>query len=186
MVPPLLTPYDIVVVKINNLFLDIACFCAQFSGMDETFVDNFEFNYTYRWDEQFLVTLEFPQPLNPPVCEYCLAYLHYAAKQLSGHPLQQQDLEGNLEDPRKGWLRRFWLLNSLVEADRTRYGRNFSYFAAQIKSLVKRERQDTDVAAAIDMLYTGARAILYDLERIERDLKKPEYFYLGPQYKPVE
>lgn len=183
-VPPLLTPYDIVVMKINNLFLDIACFCAQFSGLDEMIVENFEFNYTYRWDEQFVVALEFPQPLDPAVCEYCLAYLHYAAKQLSGHPLQQQDLEGNLEDPHRGWQRRFWLLNSIVEGERTRHGKNFSYFAAQVKSLVRSGRKDAEISAGIDQLFTGARAIWYDLERIERNLKESEYFYLGPGYKP--
>jgi hypothetical protein len=35
---------------------------------------------------------------------------HGWAKLLSRHPLEQQDLVGNLEDPRKGWQRRLLLL----------------------------------------------------------------------------
>ena len=185
LVPPLLTPYDIVVTKINNLFLDIVFFCAQFSNSGDSVLKSFGgFNYTYRWDEQFTPALEFPHPLNPPVCQYCLAYLHSSAKHLSRHPLEQQDLEGNLENTQKGWKRRFWLLMSLLEGENTQHGKNFSFFAAQIKGLVKRGEKNDEIVAAIEQIYTGARAILYDLERIERNLRKPEYYYLGPQYKP--
>lgn len=186
-VPPLLTPYDIVVTKINNLFLDIAYVCAQFSSLGDGILESFQgFNYTYRWNEQFNIALEFPHPLNADACEYCLAYLHYAAKQLSRHPLEQADLEGNLEDPRKGWMRRFWLLKSLLEGTSTQHGKNFSDVAQQVKGLVKRKEQTSEVAAALDQLFIGARAILYDLEHIEREIQKPEYFYLGPEYTPPE
>ena len=42
--------------------------------------------------------------------ECYLGYLYYSTKLLSRHGLEQQDLEGSLEDPRRGWKRRFWLL----------------------------------------------------------------------------
>jgi hypothetical protein len=75
---------------------------------------------------------------------------------------------------------------SLLEGKNTQYGKNFSFFAAQIKGLVKRGEKNGEVLTALEQLYTGARAIWYDLERIERNLYKPEYYYLGPQYKPSE
>jgi hypothetical protein len=184
MVPPLVAPYDIVVTKINNLFLDIAFFVAQFSNSGEAMLANFRgFNYRYRWDELFTLTLEFPHPLNASVCEYCLSYLHWAAKLLSQHPLAQEDLEGNLEDPRKGWKRRLWILTSLLEGRGTTYGRNFSFLSGRVKELVKRGEKSDDVFSALEELDRGARSIWYDLERIEANLYKPQYYYLGPGYK---
>lgn len=186
-VPPLLSPFDIVVTKLNNLFLDIANFIAWFSNSEESALDRIRsLNFTYHWDEQLNLSLEFPDPLNAPVCKYCLSYLYAAAKQLSRHPLEQQDLEGNPENPMKGWKRRFWLLMWVLEGENTRHGKNFSYFAGQVKRLVRQGHGDSEISAAIEELYIGARAIWYDLERIERNLYKSEYYYLGPQYKPSE
>jgi len=186
-VPPLITPYDIAVTKINNLFLDLIYFVCQFSNVGDSILASFRgFDYAHRWDEQFTVAIELPPPLNRSVCEYCLSYLHWAAKQLSQHPLAQQDLEGNLEDPTKGWRRRLWLLLSLLDGTDTRYRKNFSYFASQLKRMVENSERTGEVAAAIEQLYTGARSILYDLERIEANLHRPEYYYLGPQYRPPE
>ncbi|HKO96747.1 MAG TPA: hypothetical protein VJU86_07140 [Pyrinomonadaceae bacterium] len=184
-VPPLLTPFDIVVTKINNLFLDIAFFVAQFSDSGESMMESFNgFNYRYSWSDQFGLQLQFPSPLKASVCEYCLAYLHYSAKQLSRHALEEQDLEGNLEDPVRGRQRRFWLLQSLLEGSGTRYGKNFADFTKQLKSLVKAGEKDPEVVAALEELYAGARSIWQDLGRIESNMKKPEYYYFGPRYVP--
>jgi hypothetical protein len=188
-VPPLLAPYDIVVTKMNNLFIDIVQFAAVYTGAGgEIFTKPFAFTYRYpEWQTQFTVLPDFYQaPLNGAVCEYCLGYLYYAAKLLSHHPLEQQDLEGRLEDPQKGWLRRFWLLKSVIDGTNTAHGKNYSYFAGQVKSLVRPGQKDVEVVAALNELYTGARAIWYDLERIERNLKQAEYYYLGPELKQAE
>ena len=183
-VPPLFTPFDIVTMKINNLFLDIASLVYEFNRAGTPEMNGFtQFNYNVRYDEQFTTALEFPQPLNQSVCRYCLSYLHWAAGQLSQHPLTQQDLEGNLEDPTKGRERRFWLLMALLEGRDTRYKKNFSFLSGQVKELVKAGGKSEEVTSALEELYTGARFIWYDLERIQANIGKPEYYYFGPNYK---
>jgi hypothetical protein len=184
-VPPLLTPFDLVVTKMNNLFVDIVQFTAAFTGAGgEVFTRPFAFSYRYpEWQTQFDALPDFATPpLNREACEYCLGYLYYAAKRLSRHPLEQQDLEGNLEDPRRGWRRRLELLTPLLERRDPVHDRNFSDFAAQVKRLVTRRQQSEDINAALDELYAGARSIWYDLQRIEKNLYKPEYYYFGPDY----
>jgi hypothetical protein len=183
-VPPLITPFDIVLMKINNLFLDTIWFVAQFESNGDAMLESFtQFDYRSTYDAQFGFQLQFPRPLNAATCHYCLGYLHWAAKVFSQHPLTQQDFEGNLEDPVKGWKRRHGLMLSLLEGRGTTYGRNFSYLADRMKHLVNRDEQDPEIASAIGELYAGARAIWYDLERIERNVGKAEYFYYGPQYR---
>jgi len=188
-VPPLLTPYDIVIAKMNNLFVDIVQFTAAFTGAGgEILTKDFSFDYRYpEWQTQFEVMPDFAAPpLNRSVCEYCLGYLYYSAKLLSRHPLEQQDLEGNFEAPRKGWKRRLGLLTKLLEGSNSSYSDNFSRFAQQVKRLVRRGEKDEEIVAALDELYGGARAIWYDLERIEKNLHQPEYYYFGPQYVPSD
>jgi hypothetical protein len=184
-VPPLLTPFDIVISKMNNLFVDIVQFTAHFTNAGhEIFTKPFQFDYRYSWETQFDARPDFGPPLNASVCEYCLAYLFWAAKQLSRHPLEQQDLAGNLEDPSKGWNRRMWLLMSLLEGANTSHGRNYLYFVDQITRLVRPGDKSADVAAALNELFAGARLIWEDLRRIEKSMHKPEYYYFGPQYAP--
>ncbi|HXJ82565.1 MAG TPA: hypothetical protein VMS64_28250, partial [Candidatus Methylomirabilis sp.] len=81
---------------------------------------------------------------------------------------------------------RFGLLMSLLEGNNTAYGKNFLYFTERVKHLVKRGEKSEEIVAALDELYAGARSIWYDLERIERNLHKPEYYYFGPQYVPAD
>ena len=120
-----------------------------------------------------------PPPIDESTCRYCLSYLHWAAGTLSQHPLAEQDLEGNLEDPRKGWRTRFGLLMRLLEGQDTRDKKNFSFVAGRIKELVKGSGKSEEVVSALEELYMGARAIWYDLERIEANISKPQYYYLG-------
>jgi hypothetical protein len=182
LVPPLFTPFDIVVTKINNLFLDMVIVIDSFHRTGG--IANFTgFNYKCSWNEQFSVALEFPHPLNESTCRYCLSYLHWAAGTLSQHPLAAQDLEGNLEDPRKGWRRRFGLLMRLLEGQDTRDKKNFSFVAGRIKELVKGSGKSEEVVSALEELYMGARAIWYDLERIEANISKTQYYYFGPSYQ---
>jgi hypothetical protein len=182
-VPPLHTPFDIVVTKLNNLYLDIAVLASYVGrGGDPGFKDFSTFNYLFDWNEQFGVLLEFDPPLNRSACEFCLSYLYDAAKALSKHPLEQQDLAGNFEDPRKGWKRRFWLLAPLLDPRYAPNGRNFSFVGVGVKQLVTPGHTDPEVDTAMDELFAGARTIWRDLERIERNIRYPEYFYLGPTY----
>ena len=185
-VPPLHTPFDVVVTKINNLFVDVTTVITGITGSADAWLDGFQsFNFARGWKEQFDLEPQFTAPLNPPVCEFCLSYLFASAKVLSRHPLEPQDVEGNLEDPRKGYGRRFDLLATRVDHDRAPYNKNFSDFVGQIGKLVKSGRADADMAAAVEKLQVGARSIWNDLRRIEDNIKNPEYYYLGPNYKPA-
>ena len=179
-VPPLITPFDIVTTKINNLFLDIASFVADFSQSRQQILDGFRgFKYEDNYSKQFAFALEFPHPLDSSKCQYCLAYLHWAAKKLSEHPLTQQDLHGNLEDPKKGWKRRVHILMALLDGEGTTYKKNFSYLSLLVKDLVKRGEKTEEAVDALQELYIGTRAIWHDLERIEANYNKPEYLYLA-------
>jgi hypothetical protein len=181
-VPPLITPFDIITTKINNLFLEVASLVTEangWRGMDQIGFTSFNYNCSY--DEQFTVALEFPHPLNESACRYCLSYLHWAAGQLSQHALTEQDLEGNLEDPTKGRERRFWLLMALLEGRSTRYKKNFSFLAERVRELVKGGGESEEVASVLEELYIGARAIWYDLERIGANIGRSEYLYFGAQ-----
>ena len=186
-VPPLHTPFDVVVTKIGNLFVDVTNVITEVAGTGSLWLEEFNgFNFKNDWKEQFNVEPQFNAPLDPAVCEFCLRYLFASAKVLSRHALEQQDLEGNLEDPRKGYKRRFELLQSRVDHDRAPYNKNFSDFVRQVGRLVKSGRADADVAAAVEELQLGARSIWNDLRRIEDNIKNPEYYYLGPSYKPEQ
>lgn len=184
-VPPLVTPFDIVVAKINNLFLDLIQFIAYFSDMGETMKESFSgFDYKHDWEDQFGFALQYPRPLNEAKCRYCLGYLHWAAKTLSQHPLEQQDLEGNLEDPQKGWRRRFWLLQRVLEGPRRDNYNNFSHFAEALKRIAGPGSISSEISAAQNELYLGARVIWHDLHRVEAAMAKPESYYFGPDYRP--
>ena len=181
--PPLITPFDILVTRINNYFLDLVYFIGTFNNMAEGLMEHFEgFDYRYDYQAQFSLQIEYPPPLNPAVCEYCLAYLHWVVKLLSEHPLNEVDIQGTLEDPTKGWQRRLGIILSLYEGRNTKYGKNFSVMAEKVKSLVKGP-QSEEVSAAITELYVGAREIWVDINRIESNIGKPEYFYYGPKFK---
>jgi hypothetical protein len=184
-VPPLHTPFDVVVTKIGNLFVDVTNMITEVGGTGSLWLKDFPgFDFKRDWKEQFDLEPQFNAPLDPAVCEFCLRYLFASAKVLSRHPLEQQDLEGNLEDPRKGYKRRFHLLATRVDHDLAPYNKNFSDFVRQVGRLVKSGRADADVAAAVEELQLGARSIWNDLRRIEDNIKNPEYYYLGPSYKP--
>jgi hypothetical protein len=94
----------------------------------------------------------------------------------------EQDIQGNLEDPVKGWKRRHGLLLSLVEGRDTTYGKNFSFLTGRMRELISRNTLDPDAESAVDALHAGSRAIWADLHRIERNVRRPEYFYYGPKY----
>jgi hypothetical protein len=183
-VPPVITPFDVVISQINNLYLDIARFVGWFSNSEDSILDGVEgFNFTNAWDEQLALALQYPAPLRAETCKYCLAYLFNAARFLSRHPLQQEDIHGNGEDPRKGWKRRFRLLQGILHGIDSKHGKTFDYFTWRVKELA-RPGSDPEIAKAMQSLFEGARAILYSLERIEREYRKPEYYYFGPSFRP--
>lgn len=185
-VPPVITPFDVVISQLNNLYIDIARFVGWFSNSEDSILDGVEgFNFSHAWDEQLALVLQYPTPLRAETCKYCLAYLFNAANVLSRHPLRQEDIQGNLEDPAKGWKRRFWVLQAILYGAGSKHGKSFEFFTWRVKELVKRT-QDPEVAAAVQSLFEAARSILYNLERIERDFRKPEYFYYGPSYRPSD
>ena len=77
------------------------------------------------------------------------------------------------------------MLNHLLEGKGySKHGKNFSYLANQMPRLVKNSNVDPTLKEAMNELYVGARMIWYDLERIERNLKEPEYFYMGGEFTP--
>jgi hypothetical protein len=71
----------------------------------------------------------------------------------------------------------------LLEGQDTRDKKNFSFVAGRIKELVKGSGKSEEVVSALEELYMGARAIWYDLERIEANISKPQYYYFGPSYQ---
>lgn len=191
--PPAITPFDVVLTKVNNLFLELLCFVAQFENLGETILEPIlaraqagitPFDYSGSYQDMLAFELQFPAPLRRATCEYCLGYLHWAGKMLSSHPLTAVDLEGTLENPMRGWRRRHAILVSLLEGRDTRHGKNFAYFAAQMTELVGSSRKDPDVSAAATELYTGAQVVLADLRRLYRNEHSPEYFYYGSDYEP--
>jgi hypothetical protein len=184
--PPAITPFDVVLTKVNNLFLDLLYFVAQFENLGEPIlasITRFDYSGSYQ-DMIGGFELQYPAPLRRATCEYCLSYLHWAGKKLSSHPLTEVDLEGTLENPVRGRQRRHAILMSLLEGRDTAHGQNFAYFAEQIKKLVGSPEKDPEVNAAVTELYSGAWVVLADLNRLYRNEKSPEYFYYGPDYKP--
>jgi hypothetical protein len=182
--PPAITPFDVVLTKVNNLFLDLLYFVAQFENLGEPILAGItRFDYSGSYQDMIGFELQYPAPLRRATCEYCLDYLHWAGKMLSSHPLAEVDLEGTFENPMRGWRRRHAILVSLLEGRDTRYRKNFAYFAAQMTELVG-SSPDPEVNAAVTELYTGAGVVLSDLRRLYRNEKSPEYFYYGPDYEP--
>jgi hypothetical protein len=190
MYPPYLTPFDIVLSKVMNLFVDTLYFAGSFNNDAAGFVQRFSelggIRHDETYDQQYEGAFEFSSPLVAARCEYCLKYLHWAAGRLSQHALAAEDLEGNLENPKKGLLRRHRILVKLLEGKGSGqgYGGNFARFAEYLTRLVKDGSETPETRDAMTELYLGAQAIWADLLRIERNLPKPEYFYYGPNFKP--
>jgi hypothetical protein len=190
MYPPFMTPFDIVLIKVTNLFVDTLYFVGFFNDASEWYMQLFNqmggIHYTETYEDQFGDAIEFRSPLVALRCRYCLKYLHWAAGRLSHHPLVEEDLEGNLENPMKGWRRRHGILVKLLEGQGSgrNYRNNFAWFADTFKGLVAEASQTPETRDAIMALYLGARSIWDDLQRIERNLWKPEYFYYGPNFEP--
>lgn len=184
--PLAITPFDIVLTKVNNLFLDLLYFVAQFENLGEPILaDITQFDYSGSYQDMIGgFELQYPAPLRRATCEYCLSYLHWAGKKLSSHPLTEVDLEGTLENPVRGRQRRHAILVSLLEGRNTAHGKTFEYLAEQLKELVRSPRKDPDVNAAVTELYKGAWVVLADLNRLYRNVGSPEYFYYGHDYKP--
>ena len=184
-VPPAITPFDVVLTKVNNLFLDLLYFVAQFENLGERLrVGITRFDYSGSYEDMIGWELQYPAPLRRATCEYCLGYLHWTGKMLSSHPLNEVDLYGTLENPIRGWRRRHAILLSLLEGQDTQYGKNFAYFAEQMKDLVGSRGKDPEISAAVTELYIGAAVVLADLRRLYRNEKSPEFFYYGSEYKP--
>jgi hypothetical protein len=189
---PIFTPFDIVITKINNLFLDIVYFIGAFSGKSDVYMQRFQgFNYRGNYRDQFSPPslIEFPDPLYKPFCDFSLKYLHSAARHLSRHPLKQNDIIDTIEDPKKGYLRRHGLLMSLTngKGEKFNFDNNFDKFTKKFSVLVKDSAHaPQEIKNAINELYTGARSVWYDLRRIETDMlldNHIEYYYYGPKYK---
>jgi hypothetical protein len=190
MYPPYLTPFDIVLTKVTNLFIDTLYFAGTFNNDGEGFVQKFSdlggIRHNETYEQQYEGVFEFTGPLVAARCEYCLKYLHWAAGRLSQHAVTVEDLEGNLENPEKGLRRRIRILVKLLEGKGSGqgYSGNFARFAEYLNRLVKDGSETPETRNAMAELYLGARAIWVDLLRIERNMRKPEYFYYGPNFKP--
>lgn len=183
-IPPVVTPFDIVVSKLNNLFLDAIYFIGSFtgSGVFDSFTG---FDYRYSYKEQFTVWFDgFPAALKPGACENLLAYLHWAAKILSKHPLEQVDMYGRFQDPMRGLQKRLVLLQS-VHDGQPPDNRNFSAVKRYIRDMDPTDKS-AEVVAAQEALREGADHILFNLGRLERAIRaqKVEYFYMGPNWSP--
>jgi hypothetical protein len=182
-VPPIVTPFDILVSKINNLFLDSIYFIGSFttSGVFDSFTG---FDYRYPYKDQFTVWGDFPSALKPGACHNLLGYLHWAAKILSKHPLEQVDIYGQLQDPRRGLVKRLGLLQSVTDGQPPDY-RTFKAVKRYIKDMDPSDKSN-DVLAAQEALQEGADHILFCLGRVARAIRDQhaEYYYMGPKYKP--
>jgi hypothetical protein len=187
--PPVMTPFDIVLTKVTNLFVDTLYFIGTFSNAApsymQTFADGDGIHYKETYDKQYgeVEAFQFPSPLVAARCRDCLRYLHWAAARLAKHVLVAQDVEGNPENPEKGVRRRHRILVALLEGEGSgRY--NFSQFAEKLNRLVEDGSATPEMNAAMIELYLGARDIWRDLLRIEKSLSKPEYLYYGPTFDP--
>jgi hypothetical protein len=183
---PAITPFDIALMKVNNLFMDLLTFAIEFQTAKPVLEHLTQMDYSAAgYEEMIGGPLEFPKPLNRSVCHYCLSYLHWVGSELSTHHLRQADLEGNLEAPRRGWERRrdvLWRL--LVGRGSTKHGLNFAYFAEQMGKIVSEPLDDPELQSSATELYSTAYVVLSDLRRIDNLQTNPEYYYFGPSYRP--
>jgi hypothetical protein len=177
---PVYTPFDIVISKVNNLFLDTTYFVWEFDGFGEGMLKNFTgFNYRTSYKDQFFVEVDFPAQVNKPVCIDVLAYLHWAAKHLSRQALEQADIEGHFENPQKAHERRVMLLDHVSWGTDT--GKPFRWLLQKISRMVKSDYATEDVIEGLRHVKEGVEAITFDLSRIWEKRLEHEYLYTGPK-----
>lgn len=181
---PAITPFDIVIIKTNNLFMDLLAFTSSFAAARPV-LELVSANFQETYQERIGIDLEFPAPLKASACDYCLSYLNWTARQLSEHQIREVDIHGGLEAPRIGWERRrdiLWRL--LMGRGSTKYGKNFEFFVDQMSRIVDRTKLDAEARAIATELEACAWILLADLRRLERSqMIMPEYYYFGPSYR---